>query len=412
MRIWLINDAENLPGDDNNPRLQRMGLLAYLMADNGNKVVWWQSTFNHYQKKMRYNTDKVVKLNDNLNMILIHSIGYQENVSVKRICHETIEAIKFYCMANRMKNKPDVIVVAMPTIIETHYAVKFAKKNNIPIVVDIRDLNPDVFTAPFDGIMKFFVSVGILPLKKMLSIDLKKANGIVGTTQPYLDWALAYAKRKQNENDAVFYVSYKDNGYKAKTQVKKWREYDFTGKTVCCFFGQFGKLVDFETVILCATKLKELNVDKYVFLLCGTGELLEEYKISAKELDNVVFPGWVNQEDITLIGSISDIGLMAYKPNDNFEKQMPNKFSEYLSLGLAIALQPTGVMKKLITDEKCGFSYTSADSLAQKLIGFINAPEQLAEMGIRARKLFEKSFSSDMEYYRYLKYVERIGKKR
>lgn len=411
MRIWLVNDAENLPGDDDNPRLQRMGLLAHLIAENGNQVIWWQSTFNHYQKKMRYSNDKVVRINPNLKMILIHSIGYQNNVSAKRICHETIEAMKFYKLANKMKNKPDVIVVAMPTIIETHYAVKFAKENNIPVVVDVRDLNPDVFTAPFEGVVKKLVGVGIVPLKKMLSASLKRADGIVGTTQPYLDWALAYAKRKQNKNDAVFYVSYKDNGFTPKTYTKKWRDYEFTGKTVCCFFGQFGNLVDFETVISCAKKLKEHNVDKYVFLLCGTGELLEDYKEKTKELDNVIFPGWVNKEDIAAIGSISDIGLMAYKPNDNFEKQMPNKFSEYLSLGLAIALQPTGVMKKLISDEKCGFSYSNADSLTQMLLEFLDSPEQLKEMGMRSRKLFEKSFSSDVEYYRYLKYVERIGTK-
>ena len=25
LKVWLVNEGENLPGDDNNPRLQRMG---------------------------------------------------------------------------------------------------------------------------------------------------------------------------------------------------------------------------------------------------------------------------------------------------------------------------------------------------------------------------------------------------
>ena len=44
--------------------------------------------------------------------------------------------------------------------------------------------------------------------------------------------------------------------------------------------------------------------------------------------------GWVDEDDIQAIGQIADIGLMAYKDSKNYELQMPNKFCEYLSLGL------------------------------------------------------------------------------
>ena len=72
MKVWLINEGENLPGDDNNPRLQRMGLLAYELSKfEGVEVVWWQSTFNHYQKKFRCHDDKTVQLKDNLHLFLI-----------------------------------------------------------------------------------------------------------------------------------------------------------------------------------------------------------------------------------------------------------------------------------------------------------------------------------------------------
>ncbi len=412
MKIWLVNEGENLPGDDNNPRLQRMGLLAYVMADHGVDVTWWQSTYNHYQKKFRYDEDKDIQLGEKFEMKLIHSIGYKKNVCVRRMVHETITARKFYRKAEEMLERPDVMVVAMPTIIQTSYAVKFAKKNNIPIVVDVRDLNPDVFTAPFKGIFKAAVSVGIVPLKYMLSKALKHADGIVGTTQQYLDWALNYAKRPQGSNDEVFFVSYKDTGVKPKATEKKWRDYDFTGKIVCCFFGQFGKLVDFDTIIDCVRKYKDAGNFDYIFLLCGTGEKLEYYQEKAKDLDNVVLPGWVNKDDIAAIGSISDVGLMAYKPNDNFEKQMPNKFSEYLSLGLVIGLQPTGVMKDLINSKQCGFSYSDVDSLKSALNALKEDPYNLEEMKKKSRTVFENSFSSDVEYLRYMKYVEKIGGKK
>lgn len=59
-------------------------------------------------------------------------------------------------------------------------------------------------------------------------------------------------------------------------------------------------------------------------------------------------PGWVNQDDIQDVGYISDLGLMSYYDDKNFNMQMTNKFSEYLSLGLGILLQPTGVMLDVI----------------------------------------------------------------
>ena len=88
MKVWLINEGENLPGDDNNPRLQRMGLLAYELSKfEGVEVVWWQSTFNHYQKKFRCHEDKTVQLKDNLKLIMLHAYGYSKNVSLRRMAH-------------------------------------------------------------------------------------------------------------------------------------------------------------------------------------------------------------------------------------------------------------------------------------------------------------------------------------
>ena len=90
------------------------------------------------------------------------------------------------------------------------------------------------------------------------------------------------------------------------------------------------------------------NGVKALFLLCGEGETLQHCRdrVKERELTNVELPGWVNKTDIADIGFVSDAGLMAYQNDDNFNMQMPNKFSEYLSLGLAILLQPTGCYGK------------------------------------------------------------------
>lgn len=410
LKVWLVNEGENLPGDDNNPRLQRMGLLAYELEKLGPKVTWWQSTFNHYQKKFRYHEDTDIKLSENLDLKLIHSCGYKKNVCVRRMLHEWKTAKGFYDKAQH-EALPDVIVSAMPTVAQAHFTVKFAKEHHVPVIVDLRDLNPDVFVSPFHGLMRKLVALGIIPLQIMLGNALKNADGLVGTTEPYLNWGLKYAKRTRRENDRIFFVSYPDHGVMNKlSENSRWKEYENYPGIICCFFGQFGQLVDFDTLIKAAEICRREKLDVQ-FLLCGKGELLEHYwqVVSEKHLDNVKLPGWVNQTDIADIGYLSDVGLMAYKKNDNFDMQMPNKFSEYLSLGLAIMLQPTGVMLDVITKNACGMHYENAEELFEALKKLSDDRALLERMKANARSLFEREFSVGNVYKEYGRYIMKMA---
>ena len=412
MKIWLVNDGENLPIDGENPRLQRMGLLANCLTNLGVDVLWWQSTFDHYKKRFRYQECQDTAINDKLRLILIHSVGYNKNVCVRRLYHHYDEARQFYKKALNFE-KPDVMVVCMLTIAFTHYATKYAKKNNIPIIVDVRDLNPDVYVSPFHGITKALVKIGIKPLQWCLSNSLKRASGLIGTTQPYLDWALAYAGRTQCDNDRVYFVSYQDKGLRTSLENReRWSKFKTSTRLTCCFFGQFGRLVDFDTIIATAALCKK-NDTPVNFILCGSGEYLEKYKtiVNEKQLDNVFLPGWVNQDDIQDVGYISDLGLMSYYDDKNFNMQMTNKFSEYLSLGLGILLQPTGVMLDVIKKNSCGVHFKNAEELHIILNSFITNPENLKKMKSNARELFEKEFSAQKVYTEYGKFLMSNAKK-
>ena len=128
MNIWLINDGENLPVDGKNPRLQRMGLLAYKLGEMGVNVTWWQSTLNHYKKEYRADKDTDVELTPQVTLKMIHSsIGYKKNVSLRRLVHQWHMAKKFYKKANQ-EPVPDLILCCMPTLEFLHFAVKYAKK--------------------------------------------------------------------------------------------------------------------------------------------------------------------------------------------------------------------------------------------------------------------------------------------
>lgn len=409
MNIWLIKDSEKLPIDAGNQRLARMGLLAEKFSGEGHNVIWWTSAFSHFEKAFRDNRNHKKKVKGNYNIFLLKTFGYKKNVSIKRLAHNWKIASEFYALGKIEANKPDAVVVGLPTISFVVKAIKFGKKHNVPVIVDVRDLNPDVFADAFTGYKKKVVKIGIIPLQLMLKKAMKNATAIIGTTQPYLDYGLKYANRKQKNNDGVFYVAYPENKDKLnETSIQKWKEYELDEKTVICFFGQFGSMVDADTVIG-AAKICDEEDYNIVFMLCGTGEKLDEYISKTKGLKNIFFPGWINKDDIRALGEISVAGLMAYKSSKNYELQMPSKFSEYLSFGLIPLVQPDGIMKSVIDKNKCGFSYKTSQDLAD-VAKYINENiHEINEMKKRARALYEKSFCAEKVYQDYVKHIVDIA---
>ncbi len=411
MNIWLIKDSELVPNDSGKPRLARMGLIAEILLESGHQVTWWNTTFLHFKKEYRYHSDKSVLIKNNYRINFIHSCGYSKNVSLRRLLHNWIAAVKFYNMAKKTKALPDVIVVALPTISFVSKAIKYGRKRNIPVIVDVRDLNPDVFVDAFTGFKRSIVRVGIIPLQITLQRAMKKASAIFATTQPYLDFGLKYAKRKRKEEDSVYYVSYPD---KDKTQYKEKVEYwinrlGCNGNLVVCFFGQFGNMSDIDTIIK-AAKIIDENLYNVLFVLCGEGEKYKQYQEAVSKIKNVVMTGWVDEDDIQAIGQIADIGLMAYKDSKNYELQMPNKFCEYLSLGLAVFLQPMGIMQNVIKQNKCGLPYRSEKELVENIKYVLEQPNELTIMKRNARNLYEKNFCAESVYKAYADHIAEIGR--
>ena len=147
---------------------------------------------------------------------------------------------------------------------------------------------------------------------------------------------------------------------------------------------------------------------KIKYVICGMGEKLETYKQILNGADNVIFPGWVDRKQICALGRISSIGLLSYRKNKNFEWSMPNKFCEYLALGLAVVVEPTGMMADLAAEHKIGFRYDNERELAEKLLYLADHRYESPGMKKRARELYEQQFKADVVYGRMVADIRRI----
>ena len=73
---------------------------------------------------------------------------------MSRILDNNLVAAKFKNLASKEKILPDLILSSIPTSELSLEATKLGRKNNIPVILDIRDLWPDVF---LDVLPKFLV---------------------------------------------------------------------------------------------------------------------------------------------------------------------------------------------------------------------------------------------------------------
>lgn len=412
MRVWLIQIGEPLPIDGVAPRLLRTGIMAQQLADRGHDVTWWCSTFNHWTKTHRYPRDERVEITPAYRLQLLHSPGYSSNVSLSRVVDHLILARNFG-RAIQKAPPPDVILSCLPTVEMSEIAARFGRENNIPVIIDVRDLWPDAFLnfipAPLRPLGRFMLS----GMYRKARRALRQSDAIVAVSATYLRWGLRLAGRQQRANDVVFPLGYERSTPSAtelEAAGKRLRQKGIDPRRVICWFiGTFGRTYDVKPVIEAARMLHEKQDSRTLFVLSGDGGTVDECRALAAGLPNVVFTGWLNATEIESMMNVADVGLAAYV--ENAPQGLPNKLFEYLAGGLVILSSLGAEAAELLSKNECGFTYTPGDakSLRNVLTTLLDDPTLRTRMRTAARKTFDEQFSAERVYGPYIEFIERLG---
>ena len=207
MRIWLITVGEPLPIDGRGDRLLRTGMLASFLAARGHEVLWWASTFDHIRRAQRFPTDTTVSLRDGSRIRLLRSVGYRRTVSIRRIVEHGGVARKFARQAE-YEPAPDVVLCSLPTNELALAATRYGRRHRVPVVLDIRDLWPDLLLdhAPRWG--RWPARVLLAPMFRWAREACSGATAIIGVTPGYVEWALDNASRLRSALDQDFPFGY------------------------------------------------------------------------------------------------------------------------------------------------------------------------------------------------------------
>ncbi|MBE0604259.1 MAG: glycosyltransferase family 4 protein [Deltaproteobacteria bacterium] len=413
MRVWLIKVGEPLPTDGADERLFRMGMLAGLLVRSGHEVDWWTSTFDHVRRLQRSGEDAVTVMSDRYRIRMLHATGYRSNVSVARYLNHRHTAKKFRKNA-LSEPKPDIILCSLPVPELCVEATRYGREHGVPVVLDVRDLWPDLYVEVAPAWCRGIARRILEPLFGMVRKACSEATAIVGVTPEFVAWGLGNAGRAAKEWDREFPMGYQRAELPRQERegaLSRWRDRGITDNAfACCFFGAMGRQFDLDTVIDAARMLQGSG-RLFQFVLCGKGDRLDEYRGKARSCPNVLFPGWVNRADIWALMGRSQVGLAPYLNKPNFTLNLPNKPVEYMSAGLPIVSSLSGVLARYISESRCGVAYEEGnpESLVEALIRLYDNREELRSMAESSRGLYERSFVAEKVYGEMIGHLCRIA---
>ncbi len=404
---------EPLPFGDPKTRPQRCGMLAKALLDRGHNVELWTSAFDHVSHKHMRARSLLEKVGDRMSIQFIKGCGYLHDISTKRFLHNRQTSGEFTRLAKKREELPDLIFTQIPILELAQAVVDYANKCKIPVIVDIRDLWPDVYLTMIPKFLNPLGKAFLFTEYQRAKNIFKMATGITAVSKAYLEKGLSYAQREHQNTDYFFPLGSIDIEkttcvWHDRNATSSFQQYGINKSNfVLTFVGTFSKFLDIQNLLDAAALL--VNNQEIRIVIIGTGKQFKDFKRTAACLPNVTMTGWLNSEEIKKILAKTKVGLVAYSKDAIMS--LPNKPFEYMAAGLPLLSSLQGELEELIQEHGIGRNYEAGNprSLAEGIRWFYEHPNETKKMGERSKVLFSKKFRSDIIYEDFSRYLETIA---
>lgn len=373
----------------------RFSYLAKLLSVD-NKVELVTSEFYHITKRNRvYHSESNVLP---FKVTFLKEPGYPRNVCLKRFWSHYIwgKNVEEYI---KLREKPDVIYCAVPSLTGPNRIAKYCEKNKIRFVIDIQDLWPEAFQVVVN--IPIVSRIGFLPFKILANGIYKRADAICAVSNTYVNRALEVNKKCKDGTTVFLGTELKTfDRYAAENPILEKK----AGEIWLAYCGTLGSSYD----LTCVFDALEILADNRVrFIVMGDGPQREEFESYAKKRNiRVEFVGFLQYHQMCSLLRACDI---AVNPIVHMAAQsIINKHADYAASGLPVLnTQECKEYCQLVDDYKMGFNCNNNDAndLANKLKRLVVDKKLRVQMGINARKCVEERFDRRNSYSKIINIV-------
>lgn len=388
MDAVIISNYWHFPIEKSSSRYHTIATLA---AEQGISVEVITSRFYHTKKRQR-NEFEVLR-GIAYKATLLEEGSYSRNVSPARLfAHGRFAKNVINYLSNR--KKPDVIYLFVPPAGLAKKVVKYAKENNIRVVIDVLDLWPEAFAMLMPApIAKLLLN----PMKKSVEFAYDNADEVVAVSNTYVQRAIRNNSRK-NIGHSVFIgtdIEYFDRAAEQALPLEgKLRS------ITMAYIGMLGHSYDLCGVMDAMKLLIEQGYDLVELLIMGDGPMKEKFETYAKRYNLPVrFMGRLAYTDMVKMLVKCDIGLNVLVGKS--DASIINKHADYVSAAIpVINVQKNQEFGELLVAYDAGIMCSPGDTQAlATAIRFLAEDEEARKrMGKNSRKLAEDKFDRNKTY--------------
>jgi len=401
--IWIFQSGEPVHTDHGNSRKMRAINLANKLNERGHKVTLWTTDFYHQKKIHRYGSYKKIQISDNLDIRFIPSPGYQKNISLKRFYDHFFLGFRLNMLLNKECKPADLGFIGYPPIETAFVFARWLKKHKTPLILDIKDMWPELFLEVFPRNLAWLGKLLFAPYFYLSNKTISYSTGLSSMTSAMLDSYLSKSGKEKSKFDKVFRLTSEYSEDSPKKQAIEWwlmRKVQID-KPIILFIGSFMSVFNFEDI----QKVAKIN-PKIQFVFAGDGDQFFKVKKLFEGMDNVYFPGWIEEDKVKAIFAYASAFIAPYKRIDNFLLNFPNKLVDSLNYGKPIITSLDGEAGKLIKENNAGFVYENHNDLNEIIIRLINDKKLQSEMSKNALNLYSKEFDFNRVYGNFVKHIE------
>jgi glycosyltransferase involved in cell wall biosynthesis len=410
MHVWLVNPYGSLPSES--WREYRTVLVARALVNAGHTVLWWVANFEHRSKEFRTTSFEVRDFDPGFRVALVPTTGYERHISLARIRFEQRFADTVGARA-AAEAPPDLIILIEPALFTSRVILKLAEQLDVPLMLDVVDLWPELFLIALPKPLRFLGSLLFALLYARRAKLVRRSAGYVAVSRDYLALMQSIAPRIAA---AVVYVGVDVVGVRQQMSDERVALPDIVksrakapGDVWLVYAGTLGSNYDTETLLRAAAMLSSTPGITIFVAGDGPGRAMVEEAIAAHSLESCIFLGTLPAETVARLYSVCDAALSTYVGDSTVS--MPVKAFDYFAAGLPIINSLGRDLGWLVHAREAGLQYEAenAASLADAIRSIAaDAPRRL-RMAENAARLGEE-FDIRLQYRHFVDVAEQVAR--